>query len=288
VSVVDLHPEELFDALRAGELAPVDRMRLEAHCSSCAACRFELDWLDTDLATPQLTAEDVAYGEAGLDRVLRAPERMKDARPGRMPKHWLARKGIAGALLSTTLAVGFLLARELWVRSDAPQAREDHGQSELAEREMPSPVVPEVETLEPVTAQAEPSPSAASVPTANALLAAARRARTQDESSRAERLYRQVIQNYASTPAAAIARVALGRLLYEDSGDSRSALALFETYLRGHPSGALAEEALYYRALSLDRLGRPSQARDSLRRLLESFPNSLYASPARRRLSSER
>jgi len=41
VSVVDLHPEELLDKERRGELDEVERGRLEAHVARCAACRFE-------------------------------------------------------------------------------------------------------------------------------------------------------------------------------------------------------------------------------------------------------
>jgi outer membrane protein assembly factor BamD (BamD/ComL family) len=96
-----------------------------------------------------------------------------------------------------------------------------------------------------------------------------------------------VIDTYPATAAAGAARVALGRLSYE-LDTSREALRLFDDYLRQYPNGALIEEALYYRALSLARLGHRRQAADGLRALLTSFPNSVYAAQARSQLAEGR
>lgn len=41
MTVVGLHPEELFDKMLDGELLPVERDRLRAHLDSCQVCRFE-------------------------------------------------------------------------------------------------------------------------------------------------------------------------------------------------------------------------------------------------------
>lgn len=41
MTVVGLHPEDLFDKLLDGELLPVERERLRAHLQSCEVCRFE-------------------------------------------------------------------------------------------------------------------------------------------------------------------------------------------------------------------------------------------------------
>jgi hypothetical protein len=286
MSVVDLHPEELFDAVRAGALTAADRARLEAHCAECAACRFELQWLETNGSSAEPTTEDRAYGEAAFDRMLRASKHVRETRT---PKHWPLRWGFGGVLLGTTLSLALFSGRELWGKSAKPheeQVSAPHAARDVP-REAPPRLDPGTRIVEPVVARAEPQPSAASAPTANALLAAARKARTQGHSSRSRHLYRQVVHNYSSTPAAGAARVALGRLIYDERGDSNSALTLFEAYLRQQPSGALAEEALYYRALSLDRLGRTRQVQRDLRALLTSFPNSLYAAPARARLSDE-
>jgi TolA-binding protein len=41
MTVVGLHPEELFDKLLDGELLPAERERLRAHLDGCEVCRFE-------------------------------------------------------------------------------------------------------------------------------------------------------------------------------------------------------------------------------------------------------
>ena len=41
MTVVGLHPEELFDKLLDGELTSAERERLEQHLDSCSVCRFE-------------------------------------------------------------------------------------------------------------------------------------------------------------------------------------------------------------------------------------------------------
>jgi TolA-binding protein len=41
MTVVGLHPEELFDKLLDGELTPAERERLQQHLDGCSVCRFE-------------------------------------------------------------------------------------------------------------------------------------------------------------------------------------------------------------------------------------------------------
>ena len=41
MTVVGLHPEELFDKLLAGELTPAEHERLRQHLHVCDVCRFE-------------------------------------------------------------------------------------------------------------------------------------------------------------------------------------------------------------------------------------------------------
>ena len=41
MTVVGLHPEELFDKLLAGEISPAEHERLRQHLAVCSVCRFE-------------------------------------------------------------------------------------------------------------------------------------------------------------------------------------------------------------------------------------------------------
>jgi hypothetical protein len=284
---VDLHPEELFDALRVGSLSAPERGRLEVHCERCSACRFELQWLDAKTYAAEPTAEDRAYGEAAFDRVLRATRRAPDLPETRMRKYGWLRWSVGGLALGTGLGLALFFGRELWSGSAQPAQRDERAASKAAMPEA-APPLPSRDPLaiETVTAPL-PQPTAANLPSANALLAAARRAQIEDNSSRAQHLYRSVIHQYPGATAADAARIALGRLDYE-LADARSALPLFEDYLHRHPDGALAEEALYYRALSLERLGRKREANAGLRALLQAFPSSVYAAQARARLTDRR
>jgi tetratricopeptide (TPR) repeat protein len=278
MTIVDLHPEPLFDALRDGSLSADDRVRLEAHCDQCAACRFELRWLDDGMGADSPTARDRAYAEAALDNVLRVGKRAP------APRKWLTWR-TRGALLVAGLGVGLMLGPTLGSRQTHTGLRAAPAPSVPA----PNQTEPEAEPLEPPAPdhaeRARPvTPPAAS---ANALLAAARRASTQRQFKRAAGLYRHVIEDFATTPAAAASLVALGRLLGAELAQPRAAVAQFDGYLKRYPRGELAEEALYYRAEALQRLGRATQARTSLRELVSTFPHSLYVQPARARLGEE-
>jgi hypothetical protein len=287
---VDLHPEELFDQLRAGTLTEQARGRLQAHCAQCSACLFELRWLDTSLAPEVPSAEDRARGEAAFDHVLRAAKQPTDAAPparspGPLPLRW----GLAGLLLGSGLSVAIFVAHNLWSAQPERAVHASRAVSPALAAWLPAPT--------PLAAQSVanvPPPSAASVPalhaprssSADALLAAARQAQTQSQLHKAARLYRQVIDGYPTTQAASVAGVALGRLLEGKLAQPAAAVSLFDAYLRRHHGGGeLAEEALYYRALSFARTGRKLQSEDSLRELLSSYPNSVYTAAARAKLA---
>jgi Tetratricopeptide repeat len=281
MTTVDLHPEHLLDALRAGALSSADRARLEAHCARCAVCLFELRWLDTGLVARETTAEDRAYGEAAFDNVLRATRRAPPTLPPRLRLRW----GVGGVLLGVGLS-GVLLI------GPAPWSRPERRPSVATATELRVPALAPIETSPvepppqmPMSQPVITPPSAASTPSANSLLAAARRASVHRQLERAKGLYRQVIERYPATAAAGAAQVAMGRLLDTELAQPRAAIDSFEAYLRRHPHGELAEEAQYYRALALERVGRRDEARSSLREFVSAFPHSLYAAPARARLA---
>ena len=43
MTIVGIHPEDLFDKLLAGEILPAEKERLRAHLDSCEVCRFEYE-----------------------------------------------------------------------------------------------------------------------------------------------------------------------------------------------------------------------------------------------------
>ena len=43
MTIVGIHPEDLFDKLLDGELLIAERERLRAHLDSCEVCRFEYE-----------------------------------------------------------------------------------------------------------------------------------------------------------------------------------------------------------------------------------------------------
>lgn len=310
---LDLHPESLFDALRARRLSAGERARLEAHCAQCSACLFELRWLDTQLVAPRPNSEDRAYGEAAFDRVLRAAESARPkAPPSRSAPGALLRWGVGALLLGAGIGAALLAGRALWPNPSLPQVTRSQATSpsvapgpSAAPPGMPMPTAtPSFEaspsaarpgtptatpSFEPASS-AQPAPgelSGASEPSADALLAAARQASTSGKLRRATRLYKQVIRRFPASAAAGAARVALGRLLQSELGQPKAALALFDAYLRQHPDGALAQDALFYRALAFDSLGRPAESSAELRRLLQTYPHSMYVQSARARLARE-
>jgi TolA-binding protein len=83
MKVVDIHPEELIDKLRSGELSSAERERLDAHLAQCSGCRFEIG-VRADLeqeaplfeARPQLTFA----GQAAPRTPPQAAEREPSAR----------------------------------------------------------------------------------------------------------------------------------------------------------------------------------------------------------------
>lgn len=81
-----------------------------------------------------------------------------------------------------------------------------------------------------------------------------------------------------------VSQVSLGKLLLE-MGRPQEAERHFAIYLAGG-TGALAAEATFGRAQSLERMGRVRDERDAWLGLLRDFPGSVYAGAARRRLAA--
>ena len=143
---------------------------------------------------------------------------------------------------------------------------------------------------EPSAALDQPAPTAAASsrsgagdapPSAQALFARANRARSSQRSQEAIDLYRLLQTSHPGSAEAQTSRLALGRLLLA-KGEHTGALAEFDAQLAA--GGALAEEALLWRARTLQRMGNSTAEQQAFRRLLERYPNSAYEQEARSRL----
>lgn len=115
------------------------------------------------------------------------------------------------------------------------------------------------------------------------LFAAANSARRNGDTQKAITLYQRLQAQYPSSEEAVVSHVLLARL---ELGRGAAALALrdFEAYLEQVPRGSLSQEALQGKAEALSRLGRKEEEAAAWRRLLEEFPNSVYAQSAREHL----
>jgi TolA-binding protein len=197
---------------------------------------------------------------------------------------WLA---AAAALLVSAGAFGW------WQKHTLPAPDSDSGQQAV-----PSAAPARVQTVpphrsvapEPAETLDQPAASAAASSrsgagdaplSAQALFAKANRARSAQRSQEAIDLYRLLQKSHPGSAEALTSRVALGRLLLAQ-GQYAGALAEFDRQLAS--GGALAEEALLWRARTLQKMGNSTAEQQAFRLLLERYPNSAYEQEARSRL----
>lgn len=116
----------------------------------------------------------------------------------------------------------------------------------------------------------------------------ANNARRSSQISEAVQLYQGLRAICPGSSEELSSRVLLGRIYLDRLGQPSQALAAFDGFLAGASGGALREEALIGRALSLARLGRTAEERQAWQTLLSSYPDSMYAAKARSRLIETR
>jgi len=316
VSRVDLHPEELLDRARSGTASKEELSRAHAHIANCAACRIEQTLLvEIERSTAPQTYD---YLVAARIRAFvgRAVEERTGAGAG-LGKRRTARKwaafAFAATLLLTTIGAAAVILRE-HRRATAEQATnavilatlprpplvaeglsgaEPNPRAEEA-KDQPDKTIDETNDEAPGARAAQRTRGAA-VRTERAkavdgsaaeLFARANLLRRRDEVSEAAGVYRELQRSFPGSAEELLSRVVLGRLLLDRLGDSKAALAQFESYLAGASQGSLREEALVGRAVALGRLGRVTDERNAWNTLLDAYPRSTSAARARARIAA--
>lgn len=242
--------------------------------------------------TPSTRTDSVTALEPSGAKVVRgkserreegAPAAARETKPGQSPRNdheplTLAQKPQAAAELSTHTASG-AVARH----ADIAKHSFDASGSHTSPSETPpnttnpsNPMIPSSASMTP------PDPTESRALAAEDLFRAANEARRKGDLGLCIRRYRELQQRFATSAEAQESHVSLGKVL-QSSGDVAGAVQEFSLYLQR--PGALEEESLVGLAEALDRLGRNGQARSTWQRLLDRYPNSVYAARARRLLT---
>jgi hypothetical protein len=155
----------------------------------------------------------------------------------------------------------------------------------------PAPAVP---ALAPIDAPVAPSPAPASQPkrtptapdllSAKALFGGANKKRLAGDTAGAIALYKLLAERHPGSAEANLAELSLGKLMLA-TGDAAGALLHFR--LAQASGGALGSEALWGEVQAQKMLGRASDERAALERLLSAYPDGAYAKAARKRLGTD-
>ena len=135
MSRVDVHPEELLDAARHGELSAADRERLDAHLAHCTACRVELEAMDDFVRELSPRGDDAARAASIVQRALAEaglPDAGRASRPSHAPRAATTPTrrrtvAIAGAALAIGLFGG--AAAAFWAATGGSWSQDDEGEA---------------------------------------------------------------------------------------------------------------------------------------------------------------
>jgi TolA-binding protein len=301
---VDLHPEELLERERFGLLGDDERLRLDQHAKSCAACAFErrapADF--TELFEP--FAGDEALLATLVDRAMNAPRASRRSLhrislAPRAPRRFTKLLLIAAAALvgGAALAAAYTVVSSRFRKAEPPPpsaaSAPEVAKAASGLAPAPSAAVPAVAPAPSAEPAPSASPSAASSSRpgeadtgldAAGLFAAGNKARRSGAYGNALRLYGELQRRFPGSREAHTSQLALGWLMLNQLGNASGALAQFNGYLAG--GGVMSEEALAGRALALQRLGRSAEERKAWQDLITRYPDSINAERARKRLGA--
>lgn len=282
--------EELLGRVRRGQAWGQDRAAFEAHLETCESCRMTLDLMgdfdavgEAEPGDSERVARIAAAAAAALGASTPPP-----VRPLRAPhRHW--RLAIAALVITGSAVAGGLgwialrssPARETNARPTTP-ATSGRGSPSITPRPVATEKTPDNAEEEAVV---EPTPPK-TAPNATTLYRAANDARRAGRNDAAIQAYGELQRRFPGSSEARASRVSLGGLLLRSSS-AGSALAQFDAYLDGG-GGNLAAEALFGRGRALRALGRTADEARNWERLVRQYPDSAYATHARRRIDELR
>jgi hypothetical protein len=290
----DLHPEELLERAARGVASGADLTRLDQHLAECEVCRVEQALAaQAELDAAPLRDEKLIVARLKRDVGARLAAPVADR--SRRKSAIVATALIAASLASVAAAATVVIVR----RAAAPQALEVARAKKAAAPAKPAaptpsaiavhepalaplPVTPEETTAGPAEL---PKAASSEANSAAEVFSRANQARRDGKAKEAARLYRVLQERFAGSSEELVSRVTLGRLLLDRLGDSRGALLQFNSYLASPGGGALREEAMVGRAISLGRIGRRTEERAAWKALLDTWPKSTHATRAEARLA---
>lgn len=283
------HVLDLSARARRGEATDEELKRLRAALASSATLRTAHQMgADFDAALA-VQAGDSALIDQVVKRALLQrgkPGRSRHLRASRT--RWLALAAAlscsAGALAwwqvgTSTVAPPARSATLPVIPSSPPTLRASRSAASPSPSHSATPSLLPPAPREPAPAAA--SPSSAAEPSAEALFARANQARRAGRDVEAIELYRRLQRAHPASAEALTSRIALGRLLIAKGEHAQALVELDRHLLAG---GALAEEALLWKARVLRQMGDSDNERKTLRELLSRFPSTAYEYEAKSRL----
>lgn len=300
MSRVDVHPEELLDAARRGELDASELRRLEAHVAHCTACAMEraaMADFDREMAprdgddavTARLVAGVLARAGAGAaePELEHPPSRPSSATSGatsprRRPVVVIAAAALVVGLFGGAAAALWAVA-PLWDEpATAPPEEAEPVQPAAGTRHVParseSDGPPEDEAMEDPESGASTGDPAVDVPAVTAPVA---------ESSAPERPARVTSDDGDHGDDGAAERPSAEELLARANearrrGELRGAARLYRLLQRSHPSSREASVSrVTLGRLLLDGLGEAGAALPEFDRYLQAHPSGVLAEEAR-------
>lgn len=308
----DLEAEDLLVRARRNELSEPERRRLRALLESSKELELlYLAGVELDRSSALVAGDEalmrrlVELGRAQTQAMAR-PDRARARRRragGSVPARSLAVALGVGVVLGAAVSAAFQLGAR-YVFAPTPSASSGRAPTAVASTAprvairarpaasvsddrptpsaVPSAAFPLEDAPESLARRSHGASPRARDAGASLLFAQAAEARRSGDSEAAIRLYERLVAEYPESVEARDARVSLGKLKLRHRS-AAEALQHFQDY----PSGTLSAEALWGQAEALRQLSSPAE-RATLERILREYPDSPYATVARKRLEAMR